>query len=204
MNKPKIPRQPFSIGELKEKLWPFIEKFNPVVEFALDYLVVTIKKPEFLEFMQTVHDLPEIGFPYLSTISANDHYPKSPRFNVDYFIYGLETHCYYMLVRVWLEDEETIPSVCHIWRNADWHERETYDMFGINFLNHPYTLDGHPRRILLPDNWDGFPLRKEYPHDGLKVWQLGKNVLTPTFEDPESIANFNLELPPPPEAKQQK
>lgn len=202
MTKPSIPRQPFSIDVLKEKLTPILNQFEPVIDTALDYLVVTIKSPVFIDFMSTIRHHSELAFPYLSTISANDHYPKTPRFNVDYFVFGLETHSFYMLVKVWLEDTEAIPSVCHLWRNADWHERETYDMFGINFLNHPYTLDGHPRRILLPDNWDGFPLRKEYPHDGLSVWRLGSNVLTPSFEDPESVADFTVELPQKPEAEQ--
>ena len=64
-------------------------------------------------------------------------------------------------------DHPTVPSVAHIWRAADWHERETYDLLGIVFANHPDSVRDstgiHPRRILLPDDWVGFPLRRDYP-----------------------------------------
>lgn len=63
-------------------------------------------------------------------------------------------------------DNPVIPSTADIWRAADWHERETYDLLGITFTNHPDAVAGpnglHPRRILLPDDWEGFPLRKDY------------------------------------------
>lgn len=59
-----------------------------------------------------------------------------------------------------------IPSVAHVWRAADWHEREAYDLMGIVFDNHPDSIESlngvHPRRILCPDDWEGFPLRKDY------------------------------------------
>lgn len=63
-------------------------------------------------------------------------------------------------------DQPMLPSVAGIWRAADWHEREAYDMFGLVFTGHPDSVaDGgavHPRRILLPEDWEGFPLRKDY------------------------------------------
>lgn len=201
MSTPLIPRHPFSIDELKERITPLITHFNPKIEIGLEGLVITVSKSNMLSLMELIYNHPELGCKYLSTVSANDHTPKSPRFNVDFFVYGLETHSYYIIIRVWIEDGETIPSSSHIWRNADWHERETYDMFGINFTDHPYQFYGHPRRILLPDNWDGFPLRKEYPHDGKSVWELGANVITASFEDSESIDNYFVELPNKLEAK---
>ena len=63
-------------------------------------------------------------------------------------------------------DNPMVPSVCHLWGAADWHERETYDLVGINFQNHPDSVDDlngrHPRRILCPDDWAGHPLQKDY------------------------------------------
>ena len=63
-------------------------------------------------------------------------------------------------------DHPHVPSVVHLWGAADWHERETYDLVGIVFDNHPDSVDDmhgrHPRRILCPDDWEGHPLRKDY------------------------------------------
>lgn len=64
-----------------------------------------------------------------------------------------------------------IDTVSDIYLTANWHERECYDLFGINFRGHP-----DPRRILLPDRWDGHPLRKEYPFDGKRAWKLGTTL----------------------------
>ena len=60
-------------------------------------------------------------------------------------------------IRVLVTDEEEVPSLANIWKTADWHEREAYDMMGIKFYGHPDL-----KRILLPEDWEGFPLRKDY------------------------------------------
>ena len=67
-------------------------------------------------------------------------------------------------LQVWLDDGETVPSVVSVWPTADWHEREQYDLMGIVF-------DGHPnlRRLILPSDWAGHPLRKDYPIGGEPV-----------------------------------
>lgn len=72
-----------------------------------------------------------------------------------------------LLVRVFIPDGEKVPSVTDLWGTADWHERETFDLFGINF-------DGHPdlRRILLPSDFDGHALRKDYPLRGYEPYSL--------------------------------
>lgn len=70
-------------------------------------------------------------------------------------------------VQVWTDrNDPHIPSVAHVWRAADWHEREAYDLMGVIFDNHPDSVEGlngfHPRRILCPDDWEGHPLQKDY------------------------------------------
>lgn len=102
----------------------------------------------------------EHKFNFLSDL-CGAHYPGRERpFEVVYHLYSIQNKNYVRL-KIWLADEEPAPSVAHVWSTANWHEREAYDMFGIRF-------DGHPdlKRILLPDDWKGFPLRKDYPMEG--------------------------------------
>ena len=73
------------------------------------------------------------------------------------------------------EKEPHIPSVVDVWAGANWHERETYDMFGIIFDNHPGLT-----RILMPDDWSGFPQRKDYPLGGIEIEYKGATVPAPS------------------------
>lgn len=105
----------------------------------------------------------EGGFNLLSDLCALDHLDSEPRFEVIYHLTSIDVEDasanHRLRVRVGLahQDPPTAPSVTSVWPTANWHERETYDMFGIHF-------DGHPdlTRILMPDEWEGHPLRKDY------------------------------------------
>jgi NADH-quinone oxidoreductase subunit C len=97
----------------------------------------------------------ELGFDVLSSLTATDWPGRDPRFWVAYELYSTRDH-HRLRVKVGLPEEDPrVPSVTAAFPTANWHERETYDFFGIGF-------DGHPdlRRILLPDDWEGWPLRK--------------------------------------------
>jgi NADH-quinone oxidoreductase subunit C len=89
--------------------------------------------------------------------------PKPARFAVNYHLAQLPGTSV-IRVQVWLEDGQSVASVVGVWPTADWHEREAYDMMGIRF-------DGHPNlsRILMEDDWEGHPLRKDYPIGGEPV-----------------------------------
>jgi NADH:ubiquinone oxidoreductase subunit C len=89
--------------------------------------------------------------------------PKPARFAVDYHLSAIPG-TQVVRVQVWLEDGQSVPSVVEVWPTADWHEREAFDMMGIRF-------DGHPNltRILMEDDWEGHPLRKDYPLGGEPV-----------------------------------
>jgi NADH:ubiquinone oxidoreductase subunit C len=89
--------------------------------------------------------------------------PKPARFAVNYHLLQIPGG-ELVRVQVWVDDGQSVPSVIEIWPTADWHEREAYDMMGIPF-------DGHPnlRRILMEDDWEGHPLRKDYPIGGEPV-----------------------------------
>lgn len=101
----------------------------------------------------------EFSFEVLSGQTAVDYWPEqSPRFHLIYFFYSL-THNVRVELRVPLDgNAPSLPSIEEIYPNANWHEREIWDMFGIGFEGHPDL-----RRILMPEDWEGHPLRKDYP-----------------------------------------
>ncbi len=105
----------------------------------------------------------EQQFVRLSAITAVDWYPREPRFEVVYLLHSLERNQRLRLkCRIGGERPE-IGSVTGVWRSANWYEREVFDLFGVTFRNHPDL-----RRILLPEDWQGHPLRKDYPVTGVK------------------------------------
>jgi NADH-quinone oxidoreductase subunit C len=89
---------------------------------------------------------------------------KPRRFSVSYHLLALHEGARRIRVQVWVDDGEPVPSVVSVWPTADWHEREAFDMFGIRFEGHPNLT-----RILMEDDWDGHPLRKDYPIGGEPV-----------------------------------
>jgi NADH-quinone oxidoreductase subunit C len=90
--------------------------------------------------------------------------PKPKRFSVSYHLLALRDGAPRIRVQVWIDDGERLPSVVSVWPTADWHEREAWDMFGIGFEGHPNLA-----RILMEDDWEGHPLRKDYPIGGEPV-----------------------------------
>ena len=103
-------------------------------------------------------------FERLSSVTAVDRYPSEPRFEVVYHLQSVERN-----LRVRLKcriggDNPQIESVTSVWRGANWYEREAFDLFGIRFIGHPDL-----RRIMMPDDWEGHPLRKDYPVTGSRV-----------------------------------
>jgi len=104
----------------------------------------------------------EQGFIRLSGICGVDWYPQSPRFELVYLLHAGQKNLRLKL-KVRVDDGQEVDSVFPVWRSANWYEREVFDMFGIQFRNHPDL-----RRILLPADWEGYPLRKDYPVHGHK------------------------------------
>jgi len=90
--------------------------------------------------------------------------PKPTRFSVSYHLLAIADEPRRVRVQVWVEDGEAVSSVVSIWPTADWHEREAWDLMGIPFEGHPNL-----RRILMEDDWEGHPLRKDYPVGGEPV-----------------------------------
>ena len=103
----------------------------------------------------------QLGFDYLVDITGIDNYGDDPRFTLVYHLYGYSHLSYLRLKSSISEERSELPTVSGVWRTADWHEREIYDMMGIRFRGHPDL-----RRILMWDGYPYFPLRKDFPLAG--------------------------------------
>jgi NADH-quinone oxidoreductase subunit C len=127
----------------------------PEVVVSRDEASVSVGRDELLAALGSLRDDPVLRLDFLSSVTATDRPGGDPRFWVVYELSSNELH-HRLRVKVGLPDADPrLPSVTGLFPTADWHERETYDFFGVVF-------DGHPdlRRILLPDDWEGWPLRK--------------------------------------------
>lgn len=105
----------------------------------------------------------EEGYGRLSGLTAVDWHPADPRFEVIYLLHSLAKNSRLRLKCRVTEAECQIDSVTSVWRAANWYEREVFDLFGIGFRNHPDL-----RRLMMPTDWEGHPLRKDYPVHGYK------------------------------------
>jgi NADH-quinone oxidoreductase subunit C len=103
-------------------------------------------------------------FVRLSSVTAVDRYPTEPRFEVVYHLHSIERNERVRLKCRLPGQDPAIESVTSVWRGANWYEREVFDLFGIRFTGHPDL-----RRIMMPDDWEGYPLRKDYPITGQRV-----------------------------------
>lgn len=99
----------------------------------------------------------------LSGVTATDWHPSDPRFEVIYHLHRIDPEFRLRLKCRVSESSPEIDSITPVWRGANWYEREIFDMFGIKFRNHPDLT-----RILMPEDWEGYPLRKDYPVHGHK------------------------------------
>ncbi len=102
-----------------------------------------------------------LGFDALVDLSSVDNYGEDPRWTIVYELYGYGHHLHLRLKTQVSEEKSELPTVTTVWRGADWHEREVYDMMGIRFRGHPDL-----RRILMWDGYPYFPLRKDFPLAG--------------------------------------
>jgi NADH-quinone oxidoreductase subunit C len=107
-----------------------------------------------------LRDATDAAFDYLSDLTATDWPPRAERFDVIYCLYSTR-HRHRVRLKVKVGENQPLASVTGVWTAANWLEREVFDMFGVNFTGHPDR-----RRILMPDDWQGYPQRKDYPLEG--------------------------------------
>ncbi len=115
-------------------------------------------KPEFIHSVCVLlHANEQTYFDQLSCLTGLDNGPESETMEVIYNLYSIPYDLHFMIKVVLDRPKPSVDSVSDIWNGANWHEREAYDLYGIHFNNHPNL-----RRILLPNDWEGFPLKKDY------------------------------------------
>lgn len=141
------------LARLKEK---FPESILQSAEVRGE-LTVVVRKEDIVSVCTFLRDDTELSFDFLSDLTAVDHLGREPRFDVVYHLYSLGKNRRLRL-KVKVGEGESVPSVTSVWSAANWLEREVFDMFGIRFDYHPDL-----RRILMPDDWVGHPLRKDFP-----------------------------------------
>jgi NADH-quinone oxidoreductase subunit C len=144
-----------AVGKLKEK---FSASILDVTEFRGE-ITVTVKKEEIVAICAFAKK--ELGYNLLSDVCGVDYLGQAPRFMVVYHIYNISTKEPLRIKAPVEEKDPRIDTVSGVWATANWHERECWDLMGIIFNNHPDL-----RRILMPDDWEGHPLRKDYPLQG--------------------------------------
>ena len=135
--------------------------FPDVVQEILEFrgeITIVVDGDQIVDVCRYCRDTKGLTYNFLSDVAGVDYHPQSPRFAVSYHLYSM-VHNRSLRLKVYLSDEEpTVPSVTGVYPAANWFEREIFDLLGVTFTEHPDL-----RRILMPENWDGHPLRKDYP-----------------------------------------
>jgi NADH-quinone oxidoreductase subunit C len=123
---------------------------------STDQPTIRVPAASLVEVCRALKDRPELAFVLLADITAVDWWPREPRYEV---VYHLTSMMRRLRIKVMLPgDAARLPTVQSVWPGAGWMERETWDMFGIVFEDH-----GDLRRLLMPEDWEGYPLRKDFP-----------------------------------------
>jgi NADH-quinone oxidoreductase subunit C len=171
--------EPLEIGKALQARFP--QEVREVREFGGQVSVI-LGRDRITEVITYLKTDPALRMDLLRDLCGVDyHEKKTPRFEVVYHLYSVRLKHLIRLRAEVSEDDLVIDSVVGIHRGADWHERECFDLFGITFRGHPDL-----RRILMPEDWEGYPLRKDYPYHGPtgeNEWKRFSNLLEKAEEN---------------------
>ena len=144
------------------ELAQLLEERFPGVVAARGEVTVTVQRDELLEALRYLREESDLSYRFLSDLSAADWPGQDPRFWLAYHLYSME-HRHRVRVKVGVPaDDPRVASVISLYPTADWHEREVFDFFGVVFEGHSNLA-----RIIMPDDWEGHPLRKDYGLGGV-------------------------------------
>ena len=170
-----------------------IEKFSKdSIIFNDDYIEIKIEKIGILEALKELKENLNLKYDQLIDITAIDFPSREKRFDVIYILLSM-TQNERIIIKTSLKEDENIESITSIHKNANWYERECYDLFGINFLNHPDL-----RRIMTDYNFEGHPLRKDFPltgHTEVRYDDLEKKVIYEPVKLAQEYRNFDYMSP---------
>ena len=170
-----------------------LEKFSENSIFFKDqYNEINIKKRDVLETIQLLKEDQNLQYDQLIDLTAIDYPSREKRFDIIYILLSMAQN-ERIVVKTSLKEDENIESITSIHKAADWYERECYDLFGINFLNHPDL-----RRIMTDYNFEGHPLRKDFPlsgHTEVRYDELEKQVVYEPVKLTQEYRNFDYMSP---------
>ncbi|HET9262031.1 MAG TPA: NADH-quinone oxidoreductase subunit C [Vicinamibacterales bacterium] len=152
---PEVPVPGF-IGALERYIPGAVEK----ISFWVGDWTVVVGPAHLIEVMRHLRDAPDARLNFCSDVTASDWPVRAKRFDVIYCLYSIPLR-HRLRLKVQVGDGESVPTVTGVWPAANWLEREVFDLFGIRFEGHPDL-----RRILMPEDWQGHPQRKDYPLEG--------------------------------------
>ncbi|MDW5266712.1 MULTISPECIES: NADH-quinone oxidoreductase subunit C [Acidobacteriaceae] len=129
-------------------------------KFDREELTITVARENVIAACKAVR---QAGYTFLEDVTAVDWYPSEPRFQITYHILSMSLKARVRLVVGLSESDAVIDSIVGVWPSANFYEREVFDLFGVRFSGHPNL-----RRIMMPEDWQGHPLRKDYPVEGYR------------------------------------
>ncbi|MGA2389042.1 MAG: NADH-quinone oxidoreductase subunit C [Candidatus Sulfotelmatobacter sp.] len=133
------------------------------VKFDRDEMTIVVGRENIREAAALLRDHADYPFNYLSDITCVDWYPAEPRFEVIYHLLSISKKDRVRLKVRLGSASPAVESLTAVWPGANYFEREVFDLFGIRFTGHPYLV-----RLLMPEDWEGHPLRKDYPVEGYR------------------------------------
>jgi NADH-quinone oxidoreductase subunit C len=174
---------PLPQGLLPERVEQRLREQFPEVEIrrqegdAVRDFTLIVPEDRLVEITTFLRDDPELAFTMLVSVTGVDYLPRDPRFEVVYHLLSIPKNARLVLKVMVREEDPRVPTLTGVWPTANWHERETYDFYGIVFTGHPDLT-----RILLPEEWVGWPLRKDSP---LGYQEVAFTHNTPDREKPD-------------------
>jgi NADH-quinone oxidoreductase subunit C len=132
-------------------------------KFDRGEMTIIVKRSFLHDACARLRDEPDCAFNFLADVTCVDRYPSEPRFEVIYHLLSLSKKERVRLKVLLESGDPVVESVTSLWPAANYFEREVFDLFGVRFSGHPYL-----RRLLMPEDWEGHPLRKDYPVEGYR------------------------------------